>query len=1013
MMSAADHNMCQLCDSVIELNLKEEQVQCYDCGQWAHRTCAGLSELAKALVDANDSVQWICSNCLTEHLEKRRWFEAQSHKLTKWVEQLTDRIESLEKVCAAAALEKEDEKIADREAVKTCGSEILVRQEQASRFTLTASGMREREETDPAEEKEDNHINVREVDEIMPVLQDEVDEEPGGPEEDTDLKFDLVKCGDQQPAQQPAHAEHPEHSFLRYSRDQLIQVTPAPVTPEVTSLLVSLGISADPSRKQHRSRATGLAHKLKYSRAELLQIVPAPPCPEVISRLLSLGIGRDPPGTQCQGSDAGKDSHELKMAGEGQEAEAMSPPKSGSGAGAGSDDSGFTCLLCETGGLTTQSMEQHLHLYHREQTEEATDDSAMLEKAADYNTVLETSLRLNDGPAEDEEEEEEEVWKQNTVSEGMDIEDDSGADIDYYEEDGGEGVDLGGKSNLSVILSTVEPSQGHPSQMSEVKTGQEAATHHPHLGVGAKPKTKPAATPEWSVGHEARQEPQASGSAVEGGGGSRAYTCPFCAFVTRSEREIQRHMSQLHLDEGKEEEEGGKLGVGRATSTQDVLCLYTCPFCNGGFDTPNDLSRHVDAHHLDEGRGLDSSSTTPQRGWEGLGGPSWAGESDGMGRRGDLLQCPVCGVVMADGSQTTLSVHVNQHFASSVDPPPVAALPDADEDLQMALRLQQEEEKKRQEENNKLKNVQARYGMDNSMTARQQFDQDLEQAVTKGKITTSEFHCQKVARTQSRLSGVDDASTQMTGVVERLRQFYASKSRPRTVMQARLCSSAHHYSGSFGDKGWGCGYRNLQMLLSSLTADPTYLRVLFDGQARVPSILKLQQLIEAAWQKGFDPQGCQQLGGALVNTRKWIGATEIVAMLSSLRIKCHLLDFVKPSGPNNSHPVMIQWVREYFTSRASSPFTSPLYLQHQGHSRTIVGIEELAHGNTNLLLFDPGVSQGRMGQFHGNINYNLLQTIRKTTNAFHARQYQIVAVAGVLSDGEYERSKRIHSERKS
>ena len=56
----------------------------------------------------------------------------------------------------------------------------------------------------------------------------------------------------------------------------------------------------------------------------------------------------------------------------------------------------------------------------------------------------------------------------------------------------------------------------------------------------------------------------------------------------------------------------------------------------------------------------------------------------------------------------------------------------------------------------------------------------------------------------------------------------------------------------------------------------------------MPSIQKLQQLIEKAWQKGFDPQGCQQLGGSVVNTRKWIGATEIVATLSSFRIKCVL-----------------------------------------------------------------------------------------------------------------------------
>ncbi len=52
------------------------------------------------------------------------------------------------------------------------------------------------------------------------------------------------------------------------------------------------------------------------------------------------------------------------------------------------------------------------------------------------------------------------------------------------------------------------------------------------------------------------------------------------------------------------------------------------------------------------------------------------------------------------------------------------------------------------------------------------------------------------------------------------------------------------------------------------------------GRDAIPAIGKLQQLIEAAWEQGWDPQGREQLGGAVCNTKKWIGATEVVAMLS-------------------------------------------------------------------------------------------------------------------------------------
>lgn len=60
----------------------------------------------------------------------------------------------------------------------------------------------------------------------------------------------------------------------------------------------------------------------------------------------------------------------------------------------------------------------------------------------------------------------------------------------------------------------------------------------------------------------------------------------------------------------------------------------------------------------------------------------------------------------------------------------------------------------------------------------------------------------------------------------------------------------------------------------------------------IPSISKLQQLIETAWRQGFDPAGCEQLGGRLINTRKWIGATEVVTFLSSFRIRYINISFL-------------------------------------------------------------------------------------------------------------------------
>lgn len=70
-----------------------------------------------------------------------------------------------------------------------------------------------------------------------------------------------------------------------------------------------------------------------------------------------------------------------------------------------------------------------------------------------------------------------------------------------------------------------------------------------------------------------------------------------------------------------------------------------------------------------------------------------------------------------------------------------------------------------------------------------------------------------------------------------------------------------------------------------------------------------------------------------MNTRKWIGATEVVTLLSFLHIKCQLVDFHRPTGSGGTHPQLFTWILKYFESFYGSEFTPPLYLQHQGKSK--------------------------------------------------------------------------------
>lgn len=154
-------------------------------------------------------------------------------------------------------------------------------------------------------------------------------------------------------------------------------------------------------------------------------------------------------------------------------------------------------------------------------------------------------------------------------------------------------------------------------------------------------------------------------------------------------------------------------------------------------------------------------------------------------------------------------------------------------------------------------------------------------------------------------------------------------------------------------------------------------------------------------------QGSEQLGSRLVNTRKWIGATEVLTLLSFLKIRCQLVDFHRPTGAGGTHPELFAWVLKYLENSVGGEFTPPLYLQHQGHSRTIMGVEVHRDGSVILLVLDPSHSPQQMAQFSDtNTGPAALRLLRKSEASMKARQYQIVVVVGTIdSEPQYQQSK--------
>lgn len=102
----------------------------------------------------------------------------------------------------------------------------------------------------------------------------------------------------------------------------------------------------------------------------------------------------------------------------------------------------------------------------------------------------------------------------------------------------------------------------------------------------------------------------------------------------------------------------------------------------------------------------------------------------------------------------------------------------------------------------------------------------------------------------------------------------------------------HFQSLPSEDVGWGCGWRNIQMLSSHLLSLREDARqILFGGSDFVPDIPYLQRWLEIAWERGFDALGAHQFNHSVYGSKKWIGATECAALFRSFGFRARIVDF--------------------------------------------------------------------------------------------------------------------------
>jgi len=137
------------------------------------------------------------------------------------------------------------------------------------------------------------------------------------------------------------------------------------------------------------------------------------------------------------------------------------------------------------------------------------------------------------------------------------------------------------------------------------------------------------------------------------------------------------------------------------------------------------------------------------------------------------------------------------------------------------------------------------------------------------------------------------------------------------------CYVDHFQSLEFQDVGWGCGWRNIQMLSSHLlTQRPEAREAMFGHSGFVPDIQSLQRWLEIAWERGFDAAGADQFNHAVYGSKKWIGATECAALLRSFGLRARVVDF----GPKESE-------EHYLSVPGSSAGVKELVKSNDGRKR--------------------------------------------------------------------------------
>ena len=218
---------------------------------------------------------------------------------------------------------------------------------------------------------------------------------------------------------------------------------------------------------------------------------------------------------------------------------------------------------------------------------------------------------------------------------------------------------------------------------------------------------------------------------------------------------------------------------------------------------------------------------------------------------------------------------------------------------------------------------------------------------------------------------------------------------------------------------WSCGYRNFQMMLTSLLPHLEPNHAFFqsvprrDTHVSIPNIRQIQSALEQAWAQGYDPRGAQHYSHAIVGRNSWIGAVEVSTVMTYWGLDSVVVQFIRCK---ESREMLPKFVRSYFNKALGNegcPFCEqqtarsdlvteqllqfasssinidqscdcpllPLYIQWEGHSMTIVGIDS----DGTFLVLDPEKAGQRV---KGDIKN---KKVNKNFSVFHLLPKELIS----------------------